>query len=130
MTVGNDVVARLTAAGVKTVFGIPEKQTLPPNEAMEEYDIDYVMARHEIAVSHNAWSYAETSGEMAATVVIPGPGDMNAMNGLKNALNDCTPLIHIAVETEPEIRGGDGIHEMPLDTYDNVVKENYHVEGP
>lgn len=130
MTVGDDVVARLAADGVKTVFGIPGKQTLPLNEAMEEYDIDYVMARHETAVSHNAWGYAETSGEMAATVVIPGPGDMNAMNGLKNALNDCTPLIHIAVETEPEIRGGDGVHETPSDTYDNVVKENSLVEGP
>lgn len=130
MAVGDEVVARLAADGVETVFGIPGKQTLPLNEAMEEYGIEYVMTRHETAVSHNAWGYAETSGEVAATVVIPGPGDMNAMNGLKNALNDCTPLIHIAVETEPEVRGGDGIHETPPDTYDNVVKENYLVEEP
>lgn len=58
------------------------------------------------------------------------PGDLKAMNGLKNALNDCTPLIHIAVETEPEIRGGDSIHETPPDTYDNVVKVNRLVEHP
>jgi acetolactate synthase-1/2/3 large subunit len=130
MTVGNEVVARLAAEGVETVFGIPGKQTLPLNEAMAEHGIEYVMARHETAVSHNAWGYAETSGEVAATVVIPGPGDMNAMNGLKNALNDCTPLVHIAVETDPEVRGGDGIHETPPDTYDNVVKENYLVAEP
>jgi acetolactate synthase-1/2/3 large subunit len=130
VTVGDEVVARLAAEGVETVFGIPGKQTLPLNEAMEEYGIEYVMARHETAVSHNAWGYAETSGEVAATVVVPGPGDMNAMNGLKNALNDCTPLVHIAVETEPEVRGGDGIHETPPDTYDNVVKENYLIEEP
>jgi acetolactate synthase-1/2/3 large subunit len=55
---------------------------------------------------------------------------MNAMNGLKNALNDCTPLVHLAVETEPGIRGGDAIHETPPDTYDNVVKENTLVERP
>ena len=130
MTVGNEVVARLAAEGVETVFGIPGKQTLPLNEAMAEHGIEYVMARHETAVSHNAWGYAETSGEVAATVVIPGPGDMNAMNGLKNALNDCTPLVHIAVETDPKVRGGDGIHETPPDTYDNVVKENYLVAEP
>jgi acetolactate synthase-1/2/3 large subunit len=130
VTVGNEVVARLAAEGVETVFGIPGKQTLPLNEAMAEHGIEYVMARHETAVSHNAWGYAETSGEVAATVVIPGPGDMNAMNGLKNALNDCTPLVHIAVETDPEVRGGDGIHETPPDTYDNVVKENYLVAEP
>ncbi|OIB58757.1 thiamine pyrophosphate-binding protein [Natrialba sp. SSL1] len=131
MRINEAVIDRLVANGVDTLFGIPGKQTLPLNEAISERtDIDFVMARHETAVSHQAWGYAETSGGLAATVVIPGPGDMNAMNGLKNALNDCTPLVHMAVETEPEIRGGDGIHETPPDTYDNVVKENVTVETP
>jgi len=130
MTVGDRVVARLAAEGIDTVFGIPGKQTLPLNEAMAAHGVRFVVARHETAVSHQAWGYAETSGEMAATVVVPGPGDMNAMNGLKNALNDCTPLVHVAVETDPAVRGGDGIHETPPDTYDNVVKANRLVEEP
>ncbi len=131
MRVNQAVVDRLVSNGIDTVFGIPGKQSLPLNEEMgSRDDIDFVVARHETAVSHEAWGYAETSGRMAATVVIPGPGDMNAMNGLKNALNDCTPLLHIAIETEPELRGGDAIHETPPDTYDNVVKENVLVENP
>ena len=131
MNVGTAVIETLVENGVTALFGIPGKQTLPLNRAIDERDdVRFVMARHETAVSHNAWGYAETSGEVAATIVIPGPGDMNAMNGLKNALNDCTPLVHIAVETEPELRGGDGIHETPPDTYDNVVKENVLVETP
>lgn len=130
MRVGDAVVQTLAEGGIDAVFGIPGKQTLPLNQAMAENGIRYVVARHETAVSHQAWGYAETTGRPAATVVIPGPGDMNAMNGLKNALNDCTPLVHIAVETEPEVRGGDGIHETPPDTYDNVVKENLLVETP
>ena len=131
MNVNEAIIDRLTENDIDTLFGIPGKQSLPLNESISERDdIRFVMARHETAVSHQAWGYAETSGRMAATVVIPGPGDMNAMNGLKNALNDCTPLLHVAVETEPEIRGGDGIHETPPDTYDNVVKENITVETP
>jgi acetolactate synthase I/II/III large subunit len=131
MQVNEAIIDRLVSNGIDTLFGIPGKQSLPLNESISERtDIEFVMARHETAVSHQAWGYAETSGGIAATVVIPGPGDMNAMNGLKNALNDCTPLLHIAVETEPEIRGGDGIHETPPDTYDNVVKENITVETP
>jgi acetolactate synthase-1/2/3 large subunit len=130
MTVADDVVARLAAEGIDTVFGIPGKQTLPLNEAMDGAGIRFIVARHETAVSHQAWGYAETSGEMAATVVVPGPGDMNAMNGLKNAYNDSTPLVHIAVETDPAIRGGDGIHETPPETYDTVVKENFLVQHP
>ncbi|THE63209.1 thiamine pyrophosphate-binding protein [Salinadaptatus halalkaliphilus] len=131
MNASDEIIDCLTRNGIGTIFGIPGKQTLPLNKSVSERDdIQFVMARHETNVSHQAWGYAETSGEMAATVVIPGPGDMNAMNGLKNALNDCTPLLHIAVETEPNVRGGDGIHETPPDTYDNVVKENVTVETP
>nr|WP_231587947.1 thiamine pyrophosphate-binding protein [Halostagnicola sp. A56] len=131
MHVSRAVVDRLVENGIDTVFGIPGKQTLPLNEAIDERDdIRFVMARHETAVTQQAWGYAEASGDPAATVVVPGPGDMNAMNGLKNALNDCTPLLHFAVETSPELRGGDPIHETPPDTYDNVVKANVLVERP
>ncbi|MFB6107465.1 MAG: thiamine pyrophosphate-binding protein [Haloplanus sp.] len=131
MRVNEAVVDRLVAAGVETVFGIPGKQTLPLNETIDaRADVRFVVSRHETAVSHAAWGYAETSGRMAATCVVPGPGDMNAMNGLKNALNDCTPLLHLSVETDPHLRGGDAIHETPPDTYDGVVKANRTAETP
>ena len=88
-TVGAAVVAAMAETVIDAAFGIPGKQTLPLNEAMAGNDIRYVVARHETAVSHQAWGYAETTGRPAATVVIPGPGDLNAANGLKNAYNDC-----------------------------------------
>lgn len=131
MRVNEAVINRFIANGIDTVFGIPGKQSLPLNETIGKRDeIDFVVARHETAVTHQAWGYAETSDGLAATMVVPGPGDMNAMNGLKNALNDCVPLIHVAIETDPELRGGDAIHETPPDTYDNVVKANILVETP
>ncbi len=131
MVVSRAVIERMIEHGIDTVFGIPGKQSLPLNEAIGgRDDIEFVVARHETAVTHQAWGYAETSGRMAATVVVPGPGDMNAMNGLKNARNDCTPLLHFAIETDPKLRGGDAIHETPPDTYDNVVKANLLVENP
>ena len=131
-TVGEAVVDCLLDHGIDTAFGIPGKQTLPLNRAFADRDARFVVARHETAVTHQAWGYAETggSGAMAATVVVPGPGDMNATNGLKNATNDCVPLIHLAVETEADVRGGDGIHETPPETYDTVVKANVLVESP
>ncbi|PAU83398.1 acetolactate synthase [Halorubrum salipaludis] len=131
-TVAEAVVERMLDRGVDVAFGIPGKQTLPLNRALADRDARFVVARHETAVTHQAWGYAETSdpGEMAASIVVPGPGDMNAMNGLKNAKNDCVPLLHLAVETEREVRGGDGIHETPPETYDTVVKENVLVDSP
>ena len=131
-TVAEAVVDCMLDREVDIAFGIPGKQTLPLNRALGERDARFVVARHETAVTHQAWGYAETSdpGAMAASIVVPGPGDMNAMNGLKNALNDCVPLLHLAVETEREVRGGDGIHETPPETYDTVVKENALVDSP
>jgi len=131
-TVGEAVVDCLLDHGIDTAFGIPGKQTLPLNRAFADRDARFVVARHETAVTHQAWGYAEIGGPgaMAATVVVPGPGDMNAMNGLKSAKNDCVPLIHLAVETEADVRGGDGIHETPPETYDTVVKANVLVESP
>ena len=131
-TVAEAVVDCLLDHGIEVAFGIPGKQTLPLNRALADRDARFVVARHETAVTHQAWGYAETSepGTMAASVVVPGPGDMNAMNGLKNARNDCVPLLHLAVETEREVRGGDGIHETPPETYDTVVKENVLVDSP
>jgi acetolactate synthase-1/2/3 large subunit len=131
MRVSEAAVDSLAGSGIDVAFGIPGKQTLPLNGAIADRDdMAFVVARHETAVSHAAWGYAETTGRPAATVTVPGPGDMNAMNGLKNALNDCTPLVHVAVETDPQVRGGEGIHETPPDTYDNVVKANVLVETP
>src|SRR6056297_2480297 len=131
-TVAEAVVDHMLDRGIDVAFGIPGKQTLPLNRAFADRDARFVVARHETAVTHQAWGYAETGGPeaMAATVVVPGPGDMNAMNGLKNATNDCVPLIHLAVETEADVRGGDGIHETPPETYDTVVKANVLVESP
>ena len=131
-TVAEAVVDAMLDRGVDTVFGIPGKQTLPLNRALADRDARFVVGRHETAVPHQAWGYAETSepDAMAATCVVPGPGDTNAMNGLKNALNDCVPLLHLAVETERSVRGGDGIHETPPETYDTVVKENVLVDSP
>lgn len=84
-TVAEAVVDCMLDRGIDVAFGIPGKQTLPLNRALGERDARFVVARHETAVTHQAWGYAETSdpGAMAASIVVPGPGDMNAMNGLK-----------------------------------------------
>lgn len=125
MHVATAVIAELANQDIDTVFGLPGIGTLELNKVIREHsDIQFITARHETAVSHQAWGYAQSSGRLAATLTISGPGDMNAMNGLKNALNDCAPLIHLTAENDSTVRGGDGIHEAPSETYDNVVKHN------
>jgi len=120
----------LVAAGVETLVGLPGTQTVPLDRVVTERDeIRYVMARHETAIPHVAWGHYEVSGVPAATLTVPGPGETNAMHGLKNALNDCVPIVHVTGDAHPDERGKGPIHEIDPDTYDNVVKTNVVVES-
>jgi len=121
----------LVEAGVEVLIGLPGTQTLPLDRTVAERDeIEYVMSRHETAIPHTAWGYYESGGGLAATLTVPGPGDTNVMHGLKNALQDQVPIIHIAADVDPEDRGKGPIHEIEHDTYNNVVKENIAVTRP
>lgn len=120
----------LVAAGVETLVGLPGTQTVPLDRVVvEREEMRYVMARHETAIPHVAWGHYEVSDVPAATLTVPGPGETNAMHGLKNALNDCVPIIHVTGDAHPDDRGKGPIHEIDSDTYDNVVKENVVVES-
>lgn len=128
---GEHVYAGLRDAEIDLLVGIPGTQTLPLDRTVAEREsMRYVMARHETAVPHIAWGYHEAGGGVAATLTVPGPGDTNAMHGLKNAAEDCVPLIHVSAEVNPADRGKGQIHEIDRDTVDNAVKSNLHVDQP
>ncbi|WP_247004235.1 thiamine pyrophosphate-binding protein [Halosolutus gelatinilyticus] len=121
----------LVDAGIDLLVGIPGTQTLPLDRTVDRRDdVRYVMARHETAIPHIAWGYYEAGGGVAATLTVPGPGDTNAMHGLKNALDDRVPLIHVAAEADPDDRGKGPIHEIEPETFDTVVKANHSIERP
>ncbi|MFC6825287.1 thiamine pyrophosphate-binding protein [Halopelagius fulvigenes] len=121
----------LVDVGVKLLVGIPGTQTLPLDRTVaERNDIEYVMARHETAVPHVAWGYHEASHQVAATITVPGPGDTNAAHGLKNALDDNVPILHISPIPNHDEFGRHPIHELEHETFDHVVKANITVESP
>jgi acetolactate synthase-1/2/3 large subunit len=121
----------LVDAGVELLVGLPGTQTLPLDRAVaEREDMRYVMCRHETAIPHVAWGYREVGGRTAATLTVPGPGDTNAMHGLKNAAEDCVPILHVSADADPADRGKSPIHEIEPDTFDNAVKANVNVERP
>lgn len=121
----------LVDAGVKFLIGLPGTQTLPLDRTVSEReDIQYIMARNETSIPHIAWGHYEGGGNVAATLTVPGPGDANASHGLKNALDDNVPIIHVSPIADPSKQGRHAIHEVANDTYDNVVKANLSVDNP
>jgi acetolactate synthase-1/2/3 large subunit len=128
---GEYVCDALVEAGVELVVGLPGTQTLPLDRVIaRREDLTYVMARHETAIPHVAWGYYESGGGPAATLTVPGPGDANAAHGLKNALDDGVPIIHVSADADPSAAGKHPIHEIDPHTFDNVVKENVVVDDP
>lgn len=122
---GEYVYDALVDAGIELLVGLPGTQTLPLDRVVVQRDeMRYVMARHETAIPHVAWGYYESSGVPAATLTVPGPGDTNVMHGLKNALEDSVPIVHVAADVNPDERGKKPIHEIESGTFDTVVKEN------
>jgi acetolactate synthase-1/2/3 large subunit len=129
-TGGEYVYDALRDAGADLLVGLPGTQTLPLDRVVADREgMRYVMARHETAVPHYAWGYYEAGGGPAATLTVPGPGDTNAMHGLKNAAEDCVPLFHVSADADPADRGKNPIHEIEPETYDSVVKCNVAVES-
>lgn len=130
-TGGEYVYRALSEAGIDLIVGLPGTQTLPIDRVVaRREDMRYVVARHETAIPHVAWGYYEACGTPAATLTVPGPGDTNAMHGLKNAYEDSIPIVHVSADVDPADRGKGPIHEIEPDTYDNVVKENVTVDRP
>jgi acetolactate synthase-1/2/3 large subunit len=116
---------------VLLVVGLPGTQTLPLDRATAARDeLTYVMAKHETAIPHVAWGHYESGGGVAATVTVPGPGDTNASHGLKNALDDSVPIVHISADSKPASLDKHPIHEIEPDTFENVVKANFTVDSP
>jgi acetolactate synthase-1/2/3 large subunit len=127
-TGGDRVCDALVDAGVETVVGLPGTQTLPFDVAVDESDdLTYVMARNETAIPHVAWGHYEAGGGLAATVTVPGPGDAKATHGMKNALEDCVPFVHVSPDVPGSQRGDGPIHEIEPNTFDNVVRTNLTV---
>jgi acetolactate synthase-1/2/3 large subunit len=121
----------LVDAGVELLVGLPGTQTLPLDRTVVERDeIEYVMARHETAIPHVAWGYYEASRSVAATITVPGPGDTNAAHGLKNALDDNVPILHVSPIPNLDEFGRHPIHELEHETFDYVVKANVTVDSP
>jgi acetolactate synthase I/II/III large subunit len=93
---GQALIESLSRAGVRTVFGIPGAGQYEAVDALYgRTDLRYISVRHEQAASYMADGYARASGEIAAVLVVPGPGIYNAGAGIASAYAASIPMIVI-----------------------------------
>src|SRR5579884_3845595 len=97
MTGGQALVASLIEQGVDTVFGLPGVQLDWLFDALWEKrdQIKVYYTRHEQATAYMADGYARTTGKVGTSIVVPGPGLLNAMAGLATAYSASSPVLCI-----------------------------------
>jgi acetolactate synthase I/II/III large subunit len=92
MTGAEGVVDCLRRAGVTRVFGIPSADSNELFAALRRSPIDVVLSTNEPNASFMADAHARVTGELGACLLGPGPGLMNAMNGIALARVDASPV--------------------------------------
>ncbi|MGB7271187.1 MAG: thiamine pyrophosphate-binding protein [Albidovulum sp.] len=89
-----DVLARrLYAAGCRYAFGMPGGEVLTLIDALEQAGITFVLVRHENSGGFMAEALHHRTGAPGIMVATLGPGALNGMNVVANALQDRVPLI-------------------------------------
>jgi acetolactate synthase I/II/III large subunit len=117
LTGGQALVAQLKREGVEHVFGIPGVQLDWAVEALRQsrQEISYIVPRHEQTASYMADGYARTTKREGVSMVVPGPGMLNALAGLATAYACSARVLFIAgqIPTSALRRGGGMLHEIP-----------------
>lgn len=103
---GQALIHQLRREGIRTVFGIPGQGQYEAVDALYDYaphragayrdghaEIQYISVRHEQAATYMADAYARGSGEIAAALVVQGPGLFNAAAGMATAYAVSSPML-------------------------------------
>jgi acetolactate synthase-1/2/3 large subunit len=85
----------LLAESVDTIFGYPGGAIMPVYDALFHYTdrIHHILPRHEQGAIHAAEGFARVTRKTGVAMATSGPGAMNLMTGLADALLDSTPLV-------------------------------------
>lgn len=112
---GERLVEYLAAYGIDTVFGIPGNHTVQLYRGLAASSIRHVSPRHEQGAAFMADGYARATGRPAACFLISGPGLVNALTPIMQALADSIPMLVISsVAPRAQLAMGEGrLHELP-----------------
>jgi len=120
----------LVAEQVKTIFGYPGGAIMPVYDALYHYadQLNHILVRHEQGAIHAAQGFARASGEPGVVFATSGPGAMNLVTGLADALIDSTPVVCITGQVFAHLLGTDAFQETDVvNTTIPVTKWNVQV---
>lgn len=114
---GSEILIRaLIDNGATCVFGYPGGQIMPVYDKLYDYTdrLRHYLARHEQGAIHAAEGYARATGRTGVVTATSGPGAMNLLTGLADALMDSTPIVAVTGQVGTAMLGKDAFQESDV----------------
>lgn len=137
METGNDKITGAEALmrsleyeGVDVLFGYPGGAIMPTYDALYDHrdTLHHILVRHEQAAVHAAQGYARVSGKVGCAIVTSGPGAMNTITGVADAMIDSTPMVVICGQVGAAMLGTDAFQEVDVvGVTQPITKWNYQI---
>lgn len=116
MKVGDFVVERLHAWGVRRIYGYPGDGINGVIGALQRADsIEFIQVRHEEMAAFMAVAHAKFTGELGVCLSTGGPGATHLITGLYDGKLDHAPVLAICGQAEATVRGASYQQELNLD---------------
>ncbi|MDW5441903.1 thiamine pyrophosphate-dependent enzyme [Polaromonas sp. SM01] len=120
MTGGEALAQQLVREGVRDIFGVPGVQLDWAVDALAgmQKELRFIVPRHEQATSYMADGYARSSGRVGVSMVVPGPGMLNALSGLATGYACSSRMLFLTAQIPSDKigRGLGMLHELPDQT--------------
>ena len=102
--------------GVEVLFGYPGGAIIPTYDALYDHKekLNHILVRHEQGAIHAAQGYARVSGKVGCAIVTSGPGAMNTISGIADAMVDSTPMVVICGQVGAAMLGTDAFQEVDV----------------
>lgn len=116
--------------GVDILFGYPGGAIMPTYDALFDHKetLHHILVRHEQAAVHAAQGYARVSGKVGCAIVTSGPGAMNTITGIADAMIDSTPMVVICGQVGAAMLGTDAFQEVDVvGVTQPITKWNYQI---
>jgi len=123
------LLASLKKAGVEVIFGYPGGQVLPIFDALYDFNIKFILMRHEQGAAHAADGYARATGKVGVCLATSGPGATNLVTGIANAYMDSIPMVAITGQVGTHLIGNDAFQEADVTGITRpITKHNFLVK--
>src|SRR5947209_16484771 len=117
MTGGQALVRAIKGEGIETIFALPGVQLDWAFDALYDEREHFALyhTRHEQATAYMADGYARTTGKIGVSMVVPGPGLLNATAALSTAYACSSPVLCITGQINSKMieQGVGQLHEIP-----------------